>query len=57
VSLRNQLDSAWRRTVILLSRLQFQALTRGGLRAVRRRIRRAAAELASELEFKRVIAP
>jgi hypothetical protein len=43
--------------IILLSRFQFQALTRGGLKAVRRRIRGEAFELASELEFKMVIAP
>lgn len=41
--------------IILLSRFQYQAFTRGGMKAVERRVLREAAGLAKELEFKMII--
>lgn len=43
--------------IILLYEFQFNALTRAGMAAVNRRIRREAANLARDLKFRMVIAP
>lgn len=43
--------------LILLYQFQFNALTRGGMAAVDRRVRRGAAKLAKDLKFRMVIAP
>ncbi|MGW8267409.1 MAG: DUF6642 family protein [Longimicrobiales bacterium] len=43
--------------LILLYQFQFNALTRAGMAAVNRRVRRGAANLARDLKFRMVIAP